>query len=313
MDSGRALQEVCPLGLYLSAGAFAVIFTLVTIPVRRIKRMPLIEICQENRSEFVYGSKIPHKRTFTLNHTIIGLSNKTSGFSKDKLMVFQDGRLKYRMRESNRLSWALTRFLPICVLFPCCMFYIFLPQYDFLWILLLLLSIVITSGFIARQYTIFEDRMEIHNPGGIYGRMKMDQLGKVQPDTRNPVLAVALENLGITENWYSGIPTMRREFHRFGLKPPEFLDQRGRFIVRFYNQVQEKEDIGKRTEGEGNSLLVFCRTPRTRKEISEYLGLSSVTYAIQTHVMPLVESGLIHLSIPDKPQSPKQLFYSGKI
>lgn len=25
MDSGRALQEVCPLGLYLSAGAFAVI------------------------------------------------------------------------------------------------------------------------------------------------------------------------------------------------------------------------------------------------------------------------------------------------
>ena len=79
----------------------------------------------------------------------------------------------------------------------------------------------------------------------------------MQPDTRNPVLAVALENLGITENWYSGIPTMRREFHRFGLKPPEFLDQRGRFIVRFYNQVQEKEDIGKRTEGEGNSLLVF--------------------------------------------------------
>ena len=163
------------------------------------------------------------------------------------------------------------------------------------------------------QLLMFEDRMEIHNPGGIYGRMKMDQLGKVQPDTRNPVLAVALENLGITENRYSGIPTMRREFHRFGLKPPEFLDQRGRFIVRFYNQVQEKEDIGKRTEGEGNSLLVFCRTPRTRTEISEYLGLSSVTYAIQTHVMPLVESGLIHLSIPDKPQSPKQLFYSGKI
>ena len=35
---------------------------------------------------------------------------------------------------------------------------------------------------------------------------------------------------------------------------------------------------------EVNNLLVFCRTPRTRKEICEYLGLSSVTYAIQTHV-----------------------------
>ena len=61
---------------------------------------------------------------------------------------------------------------------------------------------------------------------------------------------------------------------------------------------------------EANNLLVFCRTPRTRKEICEYLGLSSVTYAIQTHVMPLVASGKIKMTNPEKPKSPKQLFYS---
>ena len=37
------------------------------------------------------------------------------------------------------------------------------------------------------QLIMFEDRLEIHNPGGIYGRIRIDQLGKVQPDTRNPV------------------------------------------------------------------------------------------------------------------------------
>lgn len=37
--------------------------------------------------------------------------------------------------------------------------------------------------------------------------------------------------------------------------------------------------------------------PRTRKEICEYLGLSSLTHAIQTHVMPLVESERIKLSM----------------
>jgi predicted HTH transcriptional regulator len=47
------------------------------------------------------------------------------------------------------------------------------------------------------QIIMFDDRIEIHNPGGIYGRIKVDQLGKVQPDTRNPVLATALEVLGI--------------------------------------------------------------------------------------------------------------------
>lgn len=36
----------------------------------------------------------------------------------------------------------------------------------------------------------------------------------------------------------------------------------------------------------------------------------SVTYAIQTHVMPLVEQGVIKMSIPDKPKSPKQFYYS---
>ena len=47
------------------------------------------------------------------------------------------------------------------------------------------------------QIIIFEDRIEIRNPGGIYGRIKIDQLGKVQPDTRNPVIASELEVLKI--------------------------------------------------------------------------------------------------------------------
>ena len=37
------------------------------------------------------------------------------------------------------------------------------------------------------QVIMYEDRMEIRNPGGIYGRMQLNQLGMVQPDTRNPV------------------------------------------------------------------------------------------------------------------------------
>ena len=58
------------------------------------------------------------------------------------------------------------------------------------------------------------------------------------------------------------------------------------------------------------NLERFSRIPRTRKEICEYLGLTSVTYAIQSRVLPLVENGQIKMSIPEKPKSPKQLFYS---
>lgn len=159
------------------------------------------------------------------------------------------------------------------------------------------------------QIIMFEDRMEIRNPGGIYGRIRIDQLGKVQPDTRNPVLATGLEVLGVTENRYSGIPTIRKEMERYSLLEPEFSDERGNFVVKFYKETRTKK-VETRESEEIENLILFCKTPRTRKEICEYLGLSSVTYAIQTHVMPLVEEGKIHLSIPDKPKSPKQLYFS---
>ena len=159
------------------------------------------------------------------------------------------------------------------------------------------------------QLIMFSDRIEIRNPGGVYGRIKINQLGKVQPDTRNPVLASELEVMRITENRYSGIPTIRRTMQEYNLRQPEFSDERGSFIVKLY-----KHEIAEKNEAlgmfDGNDLVLFCKTPRTRKEICEYLGLSSVTYAIQTHVLPLVEKGVIKMSIPDKPKSPKQLFYS---
>lgn len=158
------------------------------------------------------------------------------------------------------------------------------------------------------QIIMFEDRIEIRNPGGIYGRIKIDQLGKAQPDTRNPVLASELEVLKVTENRYSGIPTIRRTMEEYNLREPEFSEERGSFVVRLYKyEVDTKNDVDVE---DNNDLILFCRTPRTRKEICDYLGLNSVTYAIQTHVMPLVEAGKIKMSIPDKPKSPKQLYYT---
>ena len=158
------------------------------------------------------------------------------------------------------------------------------------------------------QLIMFEDRMEIRNPGGIYGRIKIDQLGKVQPDTRNPVIASELAVLKVTENRYSGIPTIRRMMQEYDLQQPEFLDERGSFIVKLYKKVIEQK-VDEMEEVDNRELILFCKTPRTRKEICDYLGLNSVTYAIQTRVMPLVEKGIIKMSIPEKPKSPKQLFY----
>jgi len=158
------------------------------------------------------------------------------------------------------------------------------------------------------QLQIFSDRIEITNPGGLYGRITLDQLGQVQPDTRNPVLATALESLKITENRYSGIPTVRREMQDYGLPMPQFENSHGTFKVTLFG---ERKGNVKREVGESD-ILTFCLTPRSRKEIANFLGINSQAYAISTYVTPLVNAGKIKLSIPERPKSPDQKYTTSK-
>ena len=75
------------------------------------------------------------------------------------------------------------------------------------------------------QLTMYADRLEVSNPGGLYGRLTVDQLGHVQPDTRNPVMVTAMEVLEQTENRYSGIPRIRHAMAELSLPEPVFSDR----------------------------------------------------------------------------------------
>lgn len=154
------------------------------------------------------------------------------------------------------------------------------------------------------QLQIFPDRLVVTNPGGLYGRIRLSQLGEKQADTRNPVLATALETMKITENRYSGIPTIRREMKEAGLPMPQFENKRDGFCVTLFG---ERKNYFTKSADE-KAILAFCSTQRTREEIADFLGISSVTYAISRYITPLVNSGKILLSNPGTPKSPKQKY-----
>jgi ATP-dependent DNA helicase RecG len=164
------------------------------------------------------------------------------------------------------------------------------------------------------QLVMYTNRVEITNPGGLYGRLTIDQLGNAQPDTRNPVLVTAMETLGKTENRYSGIPTIRFAMKSRNLPEPVFLDQRSEFAVVLYNgektvvESAVSEAVERKDVQDEKGLLEFCRTPRTRSEIIEYLDIASGQYALRRYLDPLVKSGAIQLTHPDKPRSPNQQY-----
>ena len=154
------------------------------------------------------------------------------------------------------------------------------------------------------RITMYNDRMEIQNSGGLYGRITIDSLGKVRPDTRNPTLANMLELLHITENRYSGIPTIIRECRNAGLPAPIFSANRGEFKVIFKKASQEERTVA---TSRAEDILEFCHIPRSRDELIRFVGYSQY-YTMSKIVKPLIESGKLIMTIPSKPKSHNQRY-----
>lgn len=181
------------------------------------------------------------------------------------------------------------------------------------------------------QIDFFKDRLEIHSPGNLYGRMTVEQLGVARPDLRNPALAVMAESLTGAENRYSGIPTIRKEMADAGLPEPVFENRRNEFVVVLYNAMVSYRSIAKKPlvlresalyavssgdieempEYKGiQDLLEFCAQPRTKIEIAEYMGVKTLYYIMKKYVNPLLQSGKLAMTLPEKPQSKLQRYYT---
>ena len=155
---------------------------------------------------------------------------------------------------------------------------------------------------------IYRNRMVIISKGGLYGGGSVEQLGKGRPETRNPVLANMMELMKVTENRYSGIPTIRRELRLADLPEPEFQVTRGVFSVTFLNGMGIPEEEIDKTDI-FNAVVQFCLKPRTRQEITAFTGKSRY-YTMSAIVQPLIDQGRIRMTIPNKPKSPNQQFVS---
>ena len=179
---------------------------------------------------------------------------------------------------------------------------------------------LILNALIHRDYSIhtdstpvtirmFSDRFEIENPGGLYGRMTLDRLGKVSADTRNPSIANAMEILGETENRYSGIPTILNAMEEHGLPAPKFENDRGVFKVTLYNKAAAEQEL----DPDEAEVFRYCMVPRSRTELEElFKGRMSIAYAMEKLIKPMIAKGMLALTIPDKPRSKFQKYYTVK-
>ncbi|MDR2043588.1 MAG: DNA helicase [Clostridium sp.] len=207
-----------------------------------------------------------------------------------------------------------------------------------------------TEGMPVRVL-MFNDRMEIWNEAGSRGWPNSDRSVRIHVGARNQVLANILEIQKAVENRCSGISVIREEMAAYHLPEPVFENRHGNFVVTLKNGFHSRATaesgfhhsatagnglhanaaaqsgcVGETdspefpasfpdlSEGGGYSeqddIALFCRTPRTRAEIAARIGKTQY-YTVKTVVQPLIDSGRLKMTIPDKPKSRNQKYYSG--
>jgi predicted HTH transcriptional regulator len=100
------------------------------------------------------------------------------------------------------------------------------------------------------SFRIFRDRTVISSPGILTAPNTLDRIRKfdVTPVRRNRIIAKAAQSLKLMEREGYGIPNMPNHLKEFGLRPPQFEQKHGHFIVTLLGREKSSPTLRLNTE-----------------------------------------------------------------
>ena len=153
------------------------------------------------------------------------------------------------------------------------------------------------------QIAIFKDRVEIRNPGKLYGNLTIEDLRKGNvSQRRNPLIADLFRRIEMVEAWGRGMPLILK------YAPDVIFREIGNLFIVSFNRPSflEQEDDGKATtqkttqETTQEKILAGLRAEPTltRKLLAQRLGISE--NGVKYHLNKLKTSGRIRHVGPTK-------------
>jgi ATP-dependent DNA helicase RecG len=176
----------------------------------------------------------------------------------------------------------------------------------------------------------FDDRIEIENPGVLIPGLSLDDLPRGISRLRNRVISRVFRELGLIEQWGSGIPVILDEAASQQLPPPLFEEVGLRFRVTLpladslapaQGQSQPRgaeSGAESRAESRAESLAegrlaelvlqALADGPLSKSEIAHALGRDSVSGALNRTIRQLLDRDEIAYTLPDTPNSRLQKY-----
>ncbi len=154
------------------------------------------------------------------------------------------------------------------------------------------------------RVSIFDDRLEVENPGLLPFGLTVDDLRRGISKLRNRVIGRVFHELGLVEQWGSGIQRMTVACRDAGLADPSLEELGARFRVTLFTSRIESPAADP-TEQAILKALVGDKGLSTQ-EIAAVIKLSP--RATRTRLAKLVERGLVR-EIGTGPQDPKRRYF----
>jgi ATP-dependent DNA helicase RecG len=185
----------------------------------------------------------------------------------------------------------------------------------------------ITNAVMHRDYfevganvfvEIYDDRIEISNPGGLPKGLSKEELG-TRSVRRNPLIADLLHRIALIEKAGTGIRRMREDARRHKCPEPKFTVN-GFFTATFWPNVEIARKVTPQTtpqvteqaaEQVTEQVAIMLQTacePRSLKELQSAVGLKHRPHFLKAYLEPLLAAKWLEMTIPDKPRSPKQRY-----
>lgn len=174
------------------------------------------------------------------------------------------------------------------------------------------------------RVAFFDDRIDIESPGFLLPGMTVQDMQSGVSRIRNPVIARVFRELHLTEQWGSGVKRIFADAAAQGLPEPRVTEiatgvRLSVFLAAPHDArptaaqnpslAQVSEQVGAQVSEQVAKLLLHCAAqPRSKQEMLVVLGLSNAYLNYKRHIVPLLEQGLIAMTLPDKPQSRLQRY-----
>ena len=126
----------------------------------------------------------------------------------------------------------------------------------------------------AVKIAVYDDRLEIFNPGCFPGVVDLDDLGDGTTYLRNPNLAKIARKMGLVEKLGSGIRLIFDSCHKAKVKRPEYREG-GNFVKLTFFFMREKND----DQSDGDAVLNLLKNKKevTVNDVKVHLGVSRNT------------------------------------